>query len=87
MVDPGKEFFGSVNTLMKKHAVKFQSSEAGNHRAQSFVERANRTLSERLFSHQYAQEMITEGRSVEWVKRLPFVLKAMNNESAKITGK
>ena len=87
MVDPGKEFFGSVNTLMKKHAVKFQRSEAGNHRAQSFVERANRTLSGRLFSHQYAQEMITEGRLVEWVKRLPFVLKAMNNGSAKITGK
>ena len=87
MVDPGKEFFGSVNTLMKKHAVKFQHSEAGNHRAQSFVERANRTLSERLFSHQYAQEMITEGRSVEWVKRLPDVIKAMNNESSKITGK
>ena len=87
MVDPGKEFFGSVNTLMKKHAVKFQRSEAGNHRTQSFVERANRTLSEKLFSHQYAQEMITEGRSVEWVKRLPAVIKAMNNESAKITGK
>ena len=87
MVDPGKEFFGSVNTLMKKHAVKFQRSEAGNHRAQSSVERANRTLSENFFLHQYAQEMITEGRSVEWVKRLPAAIKAMNNESAKITGK
>ena len=87
IVDPGKEFFVSVNTLMKKHAIKFQRSEAGNHRAQSFVERANRSLAERLFSHQYAQEMIIEGRSVEWVKRLPFVLKAMINESAKITGK
>ena len=31
--------------------------------------------------------MITEDRSVEWVKRLPFVLKAMNDESAKITRK
>ena len=86
MVDPGKEFFVSVNTLMKKHAVKFQRSEAGNRRAQSFVERTNRTLSEILFSHHYAQEMITEGRSVEWVKRLPFVLKAMNNDSANIIG-
>ena len=38
MVDPGKNFFGSVNTLIKKHAVKLQRSEAGNHRAQSFVE-------------------------------------------------
>ena len=86
MVDPGKEFFRFVNILMKKHAVKFQRSEVGNDRAQSFVERANRTLSERLFSHQYAQKMITEGRSVEWVKRLPAVIKAMNNESTKITG-
>ena len=87
MTDPGKEFMGSVTTLMNKHKVKFQRSEAGNHRAQSLVERANRTLSEKLFSHQYAQEMITEGRSVEWVKRLPAVIKAMNNESVKITGK
>ena len=81
MIDPGKEFMGSVTTLMNKHKVKFQRSEAGNHRAQSLVERANRSLSERLFSHQYAQEMMTEGRSVEWVKRLPAVIKAMNNES------
>ena len=87
MIDPGKEFMGSVTTLMNKHKVKFQRSEAGNHRAQSLVERANRTLSERLFSHQYAQEMITEGRSVEWVKRLPAVIKAMNNESVKVAGK
>ena len=48
MTDPGKKLFGSVNTLMKKHAVKFQRSDADNHRAQFFVERANRTLSERL---------------------------------------
>ena len=32
MVDPGKEFFGNVTTLMNKHKVKFQRSEAGNHR-------------------------------------------------------
>ena len=44
MVDSGKEFFGNVTTLMNKHKVKFQRSEAGNHRAQAFVERANRTL-------------------------------------------
>ena len=34
MVDPGKEFFGNVATLMTKHKVKFQRSEAGNYRAQ-----------------------------------------------------
>ena len=48
MVDPGREFFGNVVTLMDKHKVKFQRSEAGNHRAQAFVERANRTLGEKI---------------------------------------
>ena len=31
--------------------------------------------------------MISKGRSTESVKRLPAVLKAMNSESVKITGK
>ena len=51
MVDPGIEFMDSVTTLMKNHNVTIQRSEAGNHRAQSFVERSNRILSEKLFSH------------------------------------
>ena len=91
MVDPGKECFGNVTTLMNKHKVKFQRSEAGNHRAQAFVERANRTLGEKIFTHQYAQEMAdTEkggSRSREWVERLPAVLKIMNNEVTRLTGK
>ena len=91
MVDPGKEFFGNVTTLMNKHKVKFQRSEAGNHRAQAFVERANRTLGEKIFTHQYSQEMAaTEkggSRSREWVERLPAVLKVMNNEVTRLTGK
>ena len=87
MVDPGKEFMGSVTKVMERHNVKIQISEAGNHRAQAFVERANRTLGERLFSHQYAQEMVTDGRSRVWVKRLPAVMKALNSEVIRITGK
>ena len=92
MVDPGKEFMGSVTRLMERHNVKIQRSEAGNHRAQAFVERANRTLGERLFSHQYAQELKeqssgSEGRSRVWVKRLPKVMKALNSEVIRITGK
>ena len=87
VVDPGREFMGSVTTLMKQHGVSIQRSLAGNHRSQAFVERANKTLSERLFSHQYAQEMITDGRSREWVKRLPLVLKSMNSEPTRLTGK
>ena len=87
MVDPGKEFMGYVTKLMSSHNVKIQRSEAGNHRAQAFVERANRTLGERLFSHQYAQEMVSEGRSRVWVKRLPDVMKSLNSQVIRITGK
>ena len=87
MVDPGREFMGSVSTLMKKHEVKIQRGHAGNHRSQAFVERANRTLSERLFSFQYAQEMVKDERSKKWVKRLPQVLKAMNSEPTRVIGK
>ena len=87
VVDPGREFMGNVTKLMKQHGVSIQRGQAGNHRSQAFVERANKTLSERLFSHQYAQEMITDGRSREWVKRLPQVLKAMNSEPTRLTGK
>ena len=87
ILDPGKEFMGYVTKLMERHNVKIQRSEAGNHRAQAFVERANRTLGERLFSHQYAQEMVSDERSRVWVKRLPAVMKALNSEVIRITGK
>ena len=87
VVDSGREFMGSVSKLMEKHKVRIQRGQAGNHRSQAFVERANKTLSERLFSHQYAQEMLGDGRSREWVKRLPSVLKAMNSEPTRLIRK
>ena len=87
IVDPGREFMGSVTRLMEQHGVSIQRGQAGNHRSQAFVERANKSLSERLFSHQYAQEMVGTGRSREWVKRLPQVLKAMNSEPTRLIGK
>ena len=87
VVDSGREFMGSVSKLMEKHKVRIQRGQAGNHRSQAFVERANKTLSERLFSHQYAQEMVGKDRSREWVKRLPQVLKAMNSEPTRLIGK
>ena len=73
-VDPGKEFMGKVNELMKTHKVNIQRGEVGNHRAQAIVERFNRTLAERLFGHQYAKEMVKSERSTEWVQRLPAVI-------------
>ena len=85
IVDP--EFMGDVTTIMKKHNITIQRSEAGNHRAQAFVQQANRTLAEKLFSHQYAQEMVSDDRSRVWVKRLPDVLKSLNSQPIRITDK
>ena len=84
-IDPGKEFLGEFNTLMKEKKVKVQRGGVGLHRAQGIVERFNRTLAERLFGHQYAQELLnpTE-RSRLWVERLPQVIKALNNEETRL---
>ena len=41
IIDPGREFMGDVTSLFGKHKVTIQRSEAGNHRAPAFVERAN----------------------------------------------
>ena len=49
----------------------------------------NRTLAERLFGHQYAQEMhLPSGqRSTEWVAWLPSFVAAWNGEVTRLTGK
>ena len=78
---------GKVTSLFKEHKVIIQRSEAENHRAQAFVEKANRTLGERLFSHQYAQEMITSDRSRVWVRRLREIMETLNSTRIKVTGK
>ena len=91
-VDPGREFMGKVNEIMEKHKVSIRRGQPGQHRAQAIVERFNRTLAERLFGHQYAQEILLEARngkdvrSTEWVARLPEVVKAVNNEETRSIG-
>ena len=91
-VDPGREFMGKVNEVMKKHNVSIKRGEAAQHRAQAIVERFNRTLAERLFGHQYAQEIVLAARggknvrSTEWVSRLPNVVKALDNEETRLIG-
>jgi hypothetical protein len=52
----------------------------GVHRSQALVENFNKQLAERLFSYQYSKELMHDKRNTEWVKRLPMVIKAMNNE-------
>ena len=88
-VDPGREFMGGVTKEMEKHKTYIRRGRTEIHREQAIVERFNRTLAERLFGHQYAVEMLLpEGkRSTEWVKRLPDVVNALNNEITRLAGK
>ena len=88
-VDPGREFMGAVSQLLAKHNVSVRRGRVDIHRDQGIVERFNRTLAERLFGHQYAQEMrLLEGeRSSEWVARLPAVIAALNSEETRLTSK
>ena len=88
-VDPGREFMGAVSQLLAKHGVEVRRGRVDIHREQGVVERWNRTLAERLFGHQYAQEMrLPSGqRSTEWVARLPGVVAALNGEVNRLTGK
>ena len=86
-VDPGREFMGGVTKEMEKHKTYIRRGRAEIHRDQAIVERFNRTLAERLFGHQYAVEMLHAGRSTVWVKRLPDVVSALNNEVTRLTGK
>ena len=108
-VDPGREFMGEVNKLMKSKNVQIRRGEKALHRSQAIVERFNRTLAEKLFGHQYAQEILLEarlstqgptvanvatvkagtksnGRSREWVARLPRVIAALNKEPTRLIG-
>ena len=86
-VDPGREFMGAVTQLLAKHSVQVRRGRVDIHRDQGVVERWNRTLAERLFGHQYAQEMrLPSGqRSTEWVTRLPSVVAALNGEVTRLT--
>ena len=86
-VDPGREFMGGVTKEMEKHKTYIRRGRTEIHRDQAIVERFNRTLAERLFGHQYAVEMLHAGRSTLWVKRLPDVVSALNNEVTRLTGK
>ena len=88
-VDHGREFMGAVTKEMENHKTYIRHGRTEIHGDQTIVERFNRALAERLFGHQDTVEMrLPEGqRSTAWVKRLPEVVSALNNEVTSLTGK
>lgn len=91
-VDPGREFMGAVSQLLAKQNVQVRRGRVNIHREQGIVERFNRTLAERLFGAQYAQELLLAARgsperSAEWARALPDVVAALNDEPTHLTGK
>ena len=89
-VDPGREFMGAVTKVMENNKTAIRCGRTEIHRDQAIVERFKRTLAERLFGYQYAVEMNMKNsnkRSTEWVKRLPAVVSALNNEVTRLIGK
>ena len=78
-----------VSQLLAKHSVPVRRGRVDIHRDQGTVERLNRTLAERLFGYQYAQEMRlpSDERSIKWVKRLPPVVAALNGQVTRLTDK
>ena len=88
-VDPCREFMGSMTKEMENHKTYIHRGRTEIRRDQAIVERFNRTLAERLFGYQYAVEiLLPEGqRSTAWVKRLPDVVRALNNDVTSLIGK
>ena len=80
---------GAASQLLTKNNVSVRRGRVDIHRDQGIVERFNRTLAERLFGHQQAQELLSKSgeHSREWVNRLPAVVAALNNEVTRLTGK
>ena len=57
IINDGKEFYGDTTKLMEKHDAMIQHGDPSQHRSQGIVERFNRTLTDRLFSYQYHEEL------------------------------
>ena len=54
-IDSGREFTGATKKLLVKHGVSIRLGSL--HKPQGLVERFKKSLAERLFGYQYAQEM------------------------------
>ena len=87
-VDNGTEFKADVLKLMKTHDVKVVSATTKyHHNFTAFVERLNKTLAERLFKAQDAQELQNPTKDSRiWVKYLQKAVSRLNSEKTQMLG-
>ena len=85
-VDNGTEFKAGVLKLMKEHDVKVVSvTTKYHHNFTTFVERFNKTLAERLFKAQDAQELENPTKDSKiWVKYLFKSVQKLNSEKTQM---
>ena len=74
---------GAVSREMEKSKTSIRRGHINIHRDQAIVERFNRTLAERLFDN--GMRLPDDQRSTEWVKRLPAVVSALNDEVTRLS--
>ena len=87
-VDNGTEFKAGVLKLMKEHDVKVVSATTKyHHNFTAFIERFNKTLAERLFKAQDAQELQNPTKDSKiWVKYLQKAVTRLNSEKTRMLG-
>lgn len=86
-VDSGTEFKGAVLKLMKEHGVPVKSVVTKYHHSfTAFVENFNKTLAERLFKIQDAQELHSGEDSKIWVKYLYKIVSGLNSTKLERVG-
>ena len=87
-VDNGTEFKAGVLKLMKEHDVKVTSvTTKYHHNFTAFVERFNKSLAERLFKTQDAQELQNPTKDSKiWVKYLQKAVSKLNSEKTRMLG-
>ena len=87
-VDNGTEFKACVLKLMKEKGVEVVSATTKyHHNFTAFIERFNRTLAERLFKAQDAQELQNPTKDSRiWVKYLQKAVTRLNSEKTQMLG-
>ena len=80
--DTGREFISAVTQLIKKHSVRIRKGRTEIHRDLGVVERFSRRLRDCWLSICKRNRKSTK-RNRAWVKRLPEVIKALDEETKK----